>query len=355
MAETRTSFVALTCQVGAEPAVKRELSRERAAWRFAYSRPGFLTFKLGEGESLDEDFHLKSVFARAYGLALGAIREDSPSARVAAVWDLARGERFDALHVWPRDQLASGEHDFEPGITPGAVEAATQIRAAAPNGAMGERGVGGAATRRGDRVLDVILVQENEWFVARHRAHRVASLWPGGMFDAPLPEHAVSRAYLKMEESIRWSRLPMRRGDVVFELGCAPGGSCQALLDRGLRVTGIDPAEVRAEVLSHANFRHLRKRAADVRRREFHEARWLAADMNVSPDHTLELVEAIITHPAARVRGMLLTLKLHDWKLAEDVPAYLARVSSWGFAWSAARQLHHNRQEICLAALRERK
>jgi hypothetical protein len=33
------------------------------------------------------------------------------------------------------------------------------------------------------------------------------------------------------------------------------------------------------------------------------------------------------------------------------VPAYLERVRSWGFNQVSARQLQHNRQEICVAAL----
>jgi len=51
-----------------------------------------------------------------------------------------------------------------------------------------------------------------------------------------------------------------------------------------------------------------------------------------------------------RFRGMLLTLKLVEWTLAEQVPKYLDRVRSWGFHRVRARQLHHNRQEICVVA-----
>ena len=63
----------------------------------------------------------------------------------------------------------------------------------------------------------------------------------------------------------------------------APGGASQALLDRGMFVTGIDPAEVDPAVVKHPRFRHLRKRGTDVRRHEFLGVRWLAADMNIAP------------------------------------------------------------------------
>ena len=77
-------------------------------------------------------------------------------------------------------------------------------------------------------------------------------------------------------------------------------------------------------------------------------SRWLAADMNVAPDYTLDAVEAIVTHPDVHVEGMLLTLKLLDWGLAERVARLSGAIDSWGYPQVAARQLQHGRQEICV-------
>ena len=51
------------------------------------------------------------------------------------------------------------------------------------------------------------------------------------------------------------------------------------------------------------------------------------------------------------IRGMLLTLKLFEWQLAEELPEYVERVRRWGYNVVQVRQLQHNRQEVCLAAL----
>jgi 23S rRNA (cytidine2498-2'-O)-methyltransferase len=153
-----------------------------------------------------------------------------------------------------------------------------------------------------------------------------------------------------MQEALAWSQLPIRAGDHVVEIGCSPGGASQALLTHGLRVTGIDPADVEPAVLAHPRFTHLRMRGADVRRREFRDVRWLVADMNVAPSYTLTTVEQIVTHPTVNIAGLLITLKLLDWHLADEIPAYLDRVRSWGYQQVAGRQLAHNRQEICVAA-----
>ncbi len=112
---------------------------------------------------------------------------------------------------------------------------------------------------------------------------------------------------------------------------------------------GIDPADMDPRVLAQPGFAHWKKRGADVRRREFRKVRWLMADLNVAPAYTLDAVEAIVTHADVSVQGMILTLKLLEWSLATEIPANLDRIRSWGFGRAAARQLHHNRQEICVA------
>ena len=107
-------------------------------------------------------------------------------------------------------------------------------------------------------------------------------------------------------------------------------------------------------MLEHPRFRHLRKRGKDVRRHEFLGVRWLVADMNIAPEATLDEVEAIVTHPGVSIRGMILTLKLSEWSVAERLPELTARVRSWGFRDVRMRQLVTGGQEVCLAALRRK-
>jgi 23S rRNA (cytidine2498-2'-O)-methyltransferase len=119
-----------------------------------------------------------------------------------------------------------------------------------------------------------------------------------------------------------------------------------------LDVAGIDPADVDELVRVHPNFVHLKKRVGDLRRREFRGIKWLVSDSNVAPEFTLDSVESIVTYDDVHIRGLILTLKLPNWDLAAQIPDYVERVRSWGFAHVRARQLAFNRQEICIAALR---
>lgn len=360
---TAPSFLLVTCQVGAEGALKGEVRRRWPGFRLSYSRPGFVTFKLPADEPLGDDFELGCVFARAWAFSLGKAKGESVAELADEAWRsaTASGRRFDAVHVWERDRFTPGFKHFEPGPTPLGDEVRAAIIAASsstgstkPDAATGQKPLpgGDAITPHGATVLDCVLVERGEWWLGWHVARSLESRLPGGMRRAELPPHAVSRAYLKMQEALAWSRLPLHAGDTCLELGCSPGGAAQALLDRGAKVIGVDPAAVDPVVLAHPNFRHLRRRGKEVRRSELRDVRFLFADMNVAPNYTLDAVEALVTHEKARVEGLLLTLKLIEWKLADDLDAWLQRIRGWGYYDLCARQLQHNRQEICVSALR---
>ena len=353
-----TQFLFVTCQVGSESILKQNLSEE--GLRFSFSRPGFLTFKLPRPYSLNEPYSLHNPFARSYGLCLGKIAAETEISGAARVWEQLSDVPFNQLHVWPRDRAPAGQRNFHPGLNDYSRAAEQALLQKVPPGQLirssleGEtsQNIGRHIGRRNDQVLDCILVDPGEWWIGAHRVDRWVQRWPGGFWTAGEPVEMVSRAFLKMSEALEWVCWPLKAGQRCVELGCAPGGASQALLSHGLRVVGIDPATVDPKILAHPDFHHLRKRSGDVRVRDFQEFQWLTADMNIAPDDTLSEVERIVSHRGNRIRGLILTLKLNDWNLAEQVPAYLERIRGWGYPRVRARQLSHNRQEICLAGLR---
>ena len=351
--KTSPNFLFVTCQIGAEPAVKVELARRWPGFRFAYSRPGFLTFKLPPGLRLPANFDLESVFARAYGFSLGKVAGHDADELAEEVWGIYGERSAHGLHVWERDKASSTEADFVPEIGAEVVGAREAIFRKRPNpDLIGKDSADPpAAVKPGDFVLDCAIVGPGEWWVGYHQAKSVPSRWPGGIIGVEMPSDVISRAWLKLEEGLRWSELPIQAGARCADIGSAPGGASQALLNRGVKVLGIDPAKMDPAVTANPNFTHIRSRVSQVGRREFRKIRWIMADMNVAPEYTLDAVEAIVTHPEVNVRGLLLTLKLFEWKLAERIPEYLDRVRQWGYNEVRARQLRYNRQECCLAAL----
>ena len=346
--EAATPFLFATCRLGAEPTLKSEMTSLEPAIRSAFARPGFVTFKLPAGFSSSDRLILKSVFAHTAGWSCGSVRCDSTAQGAPRVWDLVEGRRVHHLHVWQRSSRGG---PLNP-VTPLATEIGRQLlsrisrdRKPVPLNQIAQRG---------QQILDCILIEPGEWWVGRHVANAIPSRWPAGVIHREMPPHAVSRAYLKMWACLQWSGMAIAPGDGCVELGSAPGGSSQALLDRGAHVTGIDPAEMDENVLAHPSFRHLRMRGSELKRRAFREFRWLIADANVAPKHTLDTVEGIVTYPGVPIRGVLLTLKLLQWNLVEQIPSWLERVRSWGYRHVRARQLASGGQEICIAGMRHR-
>src|SRR5260221_9679145 len=180
-------FVFFTCQVGAEPALKHEVAREWPGMRFAFSRPGFLTFKLDSKLQLPDNFADKLVFARASGFCLGKSSGTTAAKRAESVWKLVGERPVTQLHVWPRDKYSPGFRAYEPGMTPETAEVERVIReasrgrftnaaeienAGAPQVVAAIRGKekksGGASTPKnakvdGPLVADVVVVDDNEW------------------------------------------------------------------------------------------------------------------------------------------------------------------------------------------------
>jgi 23S rRNA (cytidine2498-2'-O)-methyltransferase len=258
------------------------------------------------------------------------------------------GENWDAVHVFSRDEQIPGSRGFEPLPTPLVEAIRGEFAKLLPTGVD----CSGEITRSGAEILDVILIEPNHWLIGFHRGDRGFQCWPGGVLPIVPPTTMVSRAYLKMAEALAWSELPIRSGDKIVEIGSAPGGACQRLLDLGLEVTGIDAAEMDPLIVKNPRFEHWRGKSNSIKRKRFSKFRWLAADANVAPQYTLDAVEDLVQYPTSRFEGLLMTFKLSNYDLLDHLPDYLQRVRSWGFDRVEARQLSFNRRECCVVAER---
>jgi len=355
-------FLYAVCQVGAEAVCKQEILNHHPELRLAYSRPGLLTLKIAENAEPKPETALTnwadhptliSTFARTFGIVLQRFSGSDLGPLVDEIGELAGDLPLEQLHVWQRDEALPGDRGFEPFPTLLAEEVGEKLlevinsKRSSPIELNRVAGVG-------QRVLDVILIQPNEWLVGWHTADSIPQRWPGGVPPLDPPEEMVSRAWLKLAEALEWGRLQVTPGDVAVEIGSAPGGAAQLLLNRGANVIAVDPADLDETIAGHPKLTHLKKRGKQVRKAELATARWLLVDVNVAPNYTLDTAEEIVTNPKTNIRGMILTMKLTDWSLAEHIEGYRQRVRNWGFKVVRTRQLAFNRHEFCLLALRNR-
>jgi 23S rRNA (cytidine2498-2'-O)-methyltransferase len=346
----KSSFLFTLCQVGAETALKEEVVRESSDFHLAYSQPGFLTFKTVK-QDLSPEIQIQWVFVRAYGLSIGRVAKASFDQNILTVAQKARmqfGLKKIRLHVFEKERYAFGERPkhFMEG------EWAKKIKAQIMDPSLffeNER------SENGDFVLDVIQIKEDQTWLGYHVHSPFHSPDPGGLTPLACPREAPSRAYLKLEETLIWSGLPLKAGDCAVELGSAPGGSCYSLLQRGLQVVGIDPAEMDPLFKLKSKFRHIQKTSASVLREELPpQVDWLVLDMNVMPQVSLFEVDRLGTRMMDSLLGMILTLKLNQWKMARELPSLIAHVKAIGLQNVKMAQLSTHGQEVVLVGLTQK-
>ncbi|MFM8377884.1 MAG: SAM-dependent methyltransferase [Planctomycetia bacterium] len=335
-------FLLATCQGGAEAAlVARQQAvlpgLAKAAWR-----RGVVTFRLPAGREPSSAADLDQlVFARTLIHSCGQAVGADTATLVAALQARVGSHAWADVHVWRREPRVEGDPDRVREAIVAAFEPAR--RGAIP--------AAGTETPAGALVLDCVLDAPDRWWVGWHVADAPSTRWPGGIYPRSLPAGKVSRAWLKLDEAIAVFGIAFEPGARAVELGAAPGGACQRLLEAGLVVTGIDPALVDETVAAHPRFEQWRMRARDVKLRQLRGFDWVVADMNIDPTSTLDAIERVLSAPGRPPRGIVATLKLPNWSRAADLPGWLERFSAWGYV-PRCRQLSTGGREVCVVAER---
>jgi 23S rRNA (cytidine2498-2'-O)-methyltransferase len=307
--------------------MKLDVARARPELRFAYSRPGLVTFK--SARAVPPDDAPGSVFAQVWGRSLGAAGDLAAAARKLAPLGATR------VHVFAR----------EPEVAPGAAVELAPWQALGPGG----------PAELGELVADVIVAPapgEPAW-LGVHRHVRGRPPHAGGAIPVEVPGDAPSRAYAKIEEAIAWAGLPLAAGHAALEIGAAPGGAVLALARRGLDVWGVDTGELAPHVLALPNVHHVGKKVGALRWEEL-PARidWLLVDVNLAPQVALHEVGRLMPRLTRTLRGAVFTLKLNDWAFVSELPALAERIRRMGLPDVRMRHLPSNRREICAVALR---
>lgn len=135
-----------------------------------------------------------------------------------------------------------------------------------------------------------------------------------------------------------------------LELGAAPGGMTQTLLQAGASVTAVDLADMKPELLKHPKIKHLRTHADAISSASPYSA--LLCDMNgpaeLAVSHVSRLIKtmssgAVIVH----------TLKVEDFmNLKKNLVLAQTAFRASGANIISIRHLFHNRKELTIIAVR---
>ncbi|MGE0867055.1 MAG: hypothetical protein AB7P03_00730 [Kofleriaceae bacterium] len=312
-------FAFASCLPGVELAIKLEVARDRPELKFAYSRPGLVTFK--SSRELAPDDPPGSVFARVWGRSMGAASDPAAAAAQLSSTSVAK------IHAFARDP-----------------ELAIDL---APWQALGP----GGPAELGELVGDVIVAPDEQAWLGVHQHDATRIPHAGGAIPVTMPEDAPSRAYCKIEEAIAWARLPVAAGQVAVEVGSAPGGAALALARRDVAICCIDTGELAPHVLAHPNVNHIAKKVGAVRWEELPtHVDWLLVDVNLAPQVALHEVARLMPRLRDTLQGAVFTLKLNDWAFVSELPRLVDRIREMGLPDVRLRHLPSNRREVCAVA-----
>jgi 23S rRNA C2498 (ribose-2'-O)-methylase RlmM len=271
----------------------------------SYSRPGFITFKA------ETEVPFNPLFCRVSGTSKGKFRFDE--LRYEKAWVYAVNDKLEI---------------------PRALQELSQK----------------TIFKKGETVTLIIMAGQDEFWVGTYTLRSDHFQTPGEV-SSVLEVDSPSRAYYKIAEAYEAFDLPFDHQERVLELGSAPGGASQFLLEQDLRVMGVDPADMDPRITKNFNFKHIRRPFETLSENDFKEdVDWIVSDINLPPTVVLKEVWRLLTF--LEPRGLILTLKMNESKHLEVVATIREKMRSNGFNKVELKYLPSHKKEICLLAMR---
>jgi 23S rRNA (cytidine2498-2'-O)-methyltransferase len=327
------------CRDGFEPHLYEELAGQNA-------HPALITRGLVASDSVPGS---SPAFART-GFLVGKVIEASPGASLLEFPDLA-GTIARTLEGLARDRALCVQA-FAPDTPAGnrLTAGAEALVAPVKQSLKGARLVDDpkAARERGGVLGQLCLASPELLVVGWVAAREALSLAPGGRRRMRTGPKDASRAAAKLEEALDAFGLEPGKGETCVDLGAAPGGWTARLLERGARVTAVDPANLAKPLMQHPKLTHVRASAFAYAPDE--PVDWLCCDMAWRPLEVAQLLAKWGRHGWADFLVANVKLPMRD----KVSMLHRVRETLLGGGWKAltVRQLYHDRDEVTVTARR---
>jgi len=349
----KSNFAWFCVNAGSEKHLIEEVKIIFPSWRLAYSRSGMVTFKMLEALTFLQTFSKTPFFsfARRWGINLFHGNFD-----LVAQFLKDNGPFFQ-VHIWEQELLGFQDEKIESLVEILAHAGSQKINQPAERGPL----------------IQVMRIDREEFWINLQMigANHILGI-SGGQNGLNTQEFSqwisppISRAYYKMQNS--WSIInPQERLGHWLELGCAPGGAVQFLLEQGNKVTGVDPGKMDERLASYIGqncveknppkFHFIESSTQDVSKKmifeTFGNVDWLAVDMNLSIKQSLSFSERIIADFPS-IKGIIYTFKISHPNMIRDISLLQKRLFWFGFSYQQSFQWPSHRKEFLQVALRKK-
>lgn len=199
--------------------------------------------------------------------------------------------------------------------------------------------------RDADYIVSVFVGKDYVYAGISRPEHNLSD-WNGGAVRFQREEGQISRAKFKLLEAELTFGIDFTAHREALDIGAAPGGWTSFLLERGLKVTAVDPAQMHPSLRNNRQLTVIRKNAGEVKLRE-HQFDLLVCDMSWSPKLTAKLVSELLY---ALLPGgtAIVTVKLLSKKPMALIQEVIETFQQSRMQVQWAKQLFHNRDEITL-------
>ena len=205
------------------------------------------------------------------------------------------------------------------------------------------------------QIIISVLCTMYQGYIGISTAEENLSAWPGGARHFAQTSEQISRAEFKLLEALEYFDISLEPGEHVLDLGAAPGGWTRLLLEAGMQVVAVDPANLDQRLVGRKGLEHYRGYAEDyieevIRNRETFNV--------IVNDMRMDAREA--------ARGLALAARclkrdgfiISVFKLPHATPTInplltlkdALNIMSKAYGIVQAHQLFHNRQEVTVVA-----
>lgn len=202
-------------------------------------------------------------------------------------------------------------------------------------------------TRHPEQIVSVFCTAER-LLIGLSYAYENLSDWPGGTCAYACREDTISRAEFKLLEAIECFSLELPAHGLAVDLGAAPGGWSKVLLEKGMHVIAVDPANLSPILEQNPNLTHFKGLAQSFLEKNDKTVDLLLNDMRMDTLKSIRITNDMA--PCVKAGGLvIITFKLPQKGKMALVNKGLHLLSNV-YSVLHARQLFHNRSEITVVA-----
>jgi 23S rRNA (cytidine2498-2'-O)-methyltransferase len=193
-----------------------------------------------------------------------------------------------------------------------------------------------------EQVLSVVITKDRAYIGLSLVRDNISS-WAGGERRFKREQGQISRAEFKLIEAFETFGLTLPENGLALDMGAAPGGWTRILMENGLNVVAVDPANMDPWLLSSEQVSHaqvsIQKYLQDAPQFDL-----IVNDMRMDVRKSARIMLTAAEH--LKPGGFaLMTLKLPEWRVEQALKSGFNLLKK-SYRIAGAKQLFHNRSEV---------